>query len=104
MKLTDLNPNWFCSGGDGVFNAATGEPVPRRDRIGVSFDCPCGCDQRLAIGFENPPDGGPPAWDKVPTWRRIGDTFETLDLKPSILRSGGCGWHGFVNHGEVVTC
>jgi len=36
-------------------------------------------------------------------WR----TFETLTLTPSILRTpekGGCGWHGFVTNGEIITC
>ena len=45
--------------------------------------------------------------DGEPTWQRTGDTFETLTLHPSILRSpqkGGCGWHGWVTNGEVRSC
>ena len=125
MKLTDLNPHWVSSGGDGITDK-DGQPVPRRDRIGVSFDCPCSkcTSQRVGdedsdfhlrhfISFTNPPDGGPSFESGGhPTWNRIGDTFETLVLQPSILSDtakGGCGWHGYIGGpggdkpGEVVT-
>jgi len=36
-------------------------------------------------------------------WHREGSTFETLTLRPSIQRVGGCGWHGFVTNGKVTT-
>ena len=45
MKLTDLNPRWVGAGGEGISDA-DGNPVPARAGIGLSFDCPCGCDQR----------------------------------------------------------
>lgn len=32
-------------------------------------------------------------------WTVSCDTFETLDLKPSIQILGGCNWHGFINYG-----
>lgn len=115
MRLTDLNPHWVSNGGEGV--TQRGEPVPRRDRIGIDFLCPCGKRQpigddpdddshRCFIPFKNPPDGGPPVYgsDEHPCWEREGDTFETLTLKPSIKRArehGGCGWHGFITNGEV---
>lgn len=35
-------------------------------------------------------------------WERTGDTFDTLTLKPSIQRVGGCAWHGFITNGEVI--
>lgn len=93
------------------------EPAPARHGIGVSFLCPCpehtaqrtGDDDhdfslRVFVPFTNPLDGGAPP-DPRTTWDREGDTFETLTLRPSILRSrdrGGCGWHGFVTSGEVT--
>lgn len=111
-KLTDLNPHFLGSGGEGVsqLNPATGqyEPAPKREGVGVQFDCPCGCEMPCYVPFENPLDGGKPLRDDHgrPLWARTGDTFETLTLTPSILRSkerGGCGWHGFVTNGEVRT-
>lgn len=74
----------------------------------MTFTCPCGaCDEfhDCYIPFTNPLDGGLP-YDGHPTWQRTGDTFETLTLTPSILRNptkGGCGWHGYITNGEVLT-
>jgi len=95
-------------------------PAPARTGVGVSFLCPCATctakrtgnsDEdwylRVFVGFSNPLDGGP-AYDPRPgaQWARTGDTFETLTLRPSILRTPpfGCGWHGFVTNGEVTSC
>ena len=100
MRLLDLNPRWVGAGGDGI--TQNGEPVPERHGVGVSFDCPCGkCGVRVYVAFTNPLDGGAPYIPDHPTWERTGDTFETLTLRPSILRVGGCGWHGFVTDGEI---
>lgn len=104
MRLADLNPGWVGAGGEGIWDR-NGNPVPKRDGIGVSFDCPCGaCGVRGFVAFENPLDGGPPLHGERARWQRTGETFETLTLRPSILRShdkGGCGWHGFITNGEV---
>jgi len=105
MKLIELDPHWVGGGGDGV--TQNGQPVPRREGVGLGFDCPCGCDSRMYVGFANPLDGGP-AYDPRPNaqWQRTGDTFEALTLTPSILRrqvnGKGCSWHGFITNGEIV--
>lgn len=104
MRLIDLNPRWIGAGGDGVYSA-DGTPAKERHGVGVMLDCPDGCDQRLYVPFANPLDGG--ASLEPRGWQRAGDTFETLTLRPSVLRSnerGGCGWHGFITNGEVTTC
>ena len=99
MKLTDLDPRWCSSGGEGITDAA-GNPVPLREKIGLICNCPkCGEDHPLFVPFANPFDGGPP--HSPVTWQRTGDTFETLTLAPSILRKD-CGWHGFITNGEIV--
>lgn len=104
MRLVDLNPGWISHGGEGIKNAL-GHPIPERQRVGVGFDCPCGCGTRCHVLFENPRDGqgnlGP---GTGPYWSRIGDDFETLTLTPSIHRVDGCGWHGFITSGEILTC
>ncbi len=110
MKLTDLNASFVGAGGPGVSNA-DGSPVEERHGVGVSFDCPCGCDSPCFVCFTNPLDGKP-AYDPRVTWERVGDTLETLTLTPSILRvkwkdqkgvEHGCGWHGYITNGEVST-
>ncbi len=107
MKLTDLDPRWVGAGGAGVSNA-DGSPVPERTGVGLSFDCPCGCESRCFVHISNPMDGGKSyASPGQPSWDRTGDTFETLTLKPSIQRltvnDKGCKWHGFVTDGEIIT-
>lgn len=106
MRLAELNPVFLGAGGSGI--TCNGQPVPRRDGVGVQFDCPCGkCGMPCFVPFRQPLDGGPPLWGEDRSlWNRSGDTFDTLTLTPSILRSpdkGGCGWHGFVTNGEIVT-
>lgn len=105
IKLTDLNPRFVGAGGDGVTNAETGEPVPERHGVGITFDCPCGkCGERTTIIFSNPIDGGKDYGAGNPTWHRTGENFEILTLNPSIQRMGGCGWHGFLTDGEFKEC
>lgn len=108
MKLTELDPHWVGAGGEGVSDK-DGHPVPERHGVGLSFNCPEGCDSRGYVSFENPLDGGP-AYEIRPgqQWQRTGDTFETLTLTPSIQRhkvgDHGCSWHGFITNGEIITC
>lgn len=101
MRLSDLHPKFLDSGGEGI-SRADGSPAPLRVGVGVEFDCPDGCGRPCFVPFSNPLDGGP-ALEKG--WNRTGETPETLTLAPSIFRNparGGCGWHGFIRHGEVV--
>lgn len=105
MKLIEMNPHWLGFGGDGV-TTADGSFVPRRERVGIEFDCPCGCKHPVAVTFANPEDGlGPISPAPYPSWHRVGDTFETLTLSPSIQREipARC-WHGYVTNGEITTC
>jgi hypothetical protein len=130
-RLADLNPRFLGSGGEGVYrrtdrlckvcngenagecDACYGggfeyEPAPERVGVGVMLTCPCGtCDEHhdLYVPFANPLDGGPALeHGKNNGWQRTGDTFETLTLTPSILRTRphGCGWHGFITNGVVT--
>lgn len=105
MKLAERDPRWVGAGGEGI--TRNGQPVPERHGVGLMFDCPCGGEHCwVAVNFANPLDGGPALEGCGPNWQRTGETFETLTLTPSILKSrekGGCGWHGFVTNGEVIT-
>ena len=102
-RLIDLNPEWVGAGGEGVRNA-DGSPVPRREAVGIHFDCPCGCAHPVFVSFANPADGLGQV-GTAPGWQRSGEKFETLTLTPSIQRvmPTAC-WHGFVTNGEVTTC
>lgn len=99
MRLVDLNPQFLDSN---HFDKG----------IAIMFDCPCGCDAPCYVPFRNPIGGARPNPDDDAKygramWDREGETFETLTLKPSILRDpakGGCGWHGWITNGEVTSC
>lgn len=104
MRLSDLNPVFLSTGGAGV-TTATGDPIPVTEGVGVVFDCPCGNrdeEHRCYIPFADPIGPGPHV--NVKGWQRVGDTFETLTLTPSIQRMDGCRWHGFITAGEVRSC
>lgn len=103
MKLIDLEPGWVDHGGDGVRDK-DGNPIPLRERVGVGFNCPCGCDRRCHVLFENPRDGlGNLGSGTGPYWFREHDDFETLSLTPSIQRRDGCKWHGYITNGDILT-
>ncbi len=107
MQLLDLAPHWICT-------------AQGRHGMGISLLCPACCKQRLAIWFKNPLDGGP-AHDIEFLWERVGDTFETLSLSPSVdgsvpskcpctrLGPDFAGdefdvshWHGYIRDGQVT--
>jgi len=102
MKLIDLNPRWVRAGGEGITDR-DGKAVPEQRGVGMSFDCPCGCDQRAYIDFDIALDGSQNR-TKAARWHREGITFNSLTLRPSIHRShpDSCGWHGFIRNGEVT--
>lgn len=104
MKLVELNPEWLGYGGNGVFTTSTGLLIPRRERIGIHMNCPCGCSRPLSLKFTNPVDGLGPIVGT--TWERTGEDFETLTLSPSIQRADddGCHWHGYITNGEIINC
>lgn len=97
-RLADLCGHWI---------------VDVNDRhVGIKFICPT-CPQfegapTIAVLFENPSDGGPPAplgsglvgENAGKRWHRVsGDTIDTLTLTPSIDCSTCGHWHGMVDGG-----
>lgn len=100
-KLLSLDPHWIVDG--------------TRRGVALSLECPCGCDQRIAVGLANPLDGGPKVQMTVdkegkPTWwQREGEDFASMTLTPSIViwrKEPGASeltqhWHGFITKGEV---
>lgn len=105
MRLVELHPQFAGAGGHGISNA-DGTPAVERTGVGLICDCPCKCGSLMCIPFTNPLDGLPPRDARV-TWKRVGNTFETLTLSPSIRRiphEGSCGWHGYIQNGEIKHC
>ena len=69
--------------------------------VDVALDCPCSSGPAtkstcplIDLWTAAPPDPGA-------TWRRTGDTIETLTLRPSVLRLSDCRWHGFVTNAKL---
>lgn len=105
MRLTDLSPAFLDAGGEGVTDSLTGLPVPYQYGVGIAYDCPCGCGARRYVPFDVPLDGSVQKHSASNVWHRVGDTFDTLTLTPSILHTTphGCGWHGYITEGRVIT-
>jgi hypothetical protein len=74
-KLIDCNPNWV----ENYFGS---------DRVdAIVFDCPEGhVHCKHVIPFSPALDGTIHPTEQGRGWQRIGDTFETLTLSPSIAR------------------
>jgi len=65
------------------------------DFCGMNFFCPCGCGGAGMLMFVEM--DGHPKWD----WDGNEDA---PTLKPSILRTSGCKWHGFLTGGIFKEC
>lgn len=100
IKLTDLNPRW------------TGLSVSGHELVdGITFDCPHCRNQRLGVKFTPPLDKNNwkqrsieyPIYQLM--WQRVGDTFETITLSPSVNANSRIDfqnhWHGFIENGFV---
>lgn len=78
-RLVNLNPSWVNYHGD--------------EKAFIGFDCPCGCEQRLAI---------PLVSGHTHMWNRVGEDFNTLTLTPSIQRTTECKTHFNVTNGNIT--
>jgi hypothetical protein len=98
-RLIELNPSWVAAGGPGIKDT-DGHPVP----VGLTFDCPCGCEARCYLPLANPLDGGPPHDPdrSHPHWDRTGDAFDSLTIRPSIQRTSGCRTHFHITNGLIT--
>lgn len=105
MTLLELDPRWACDAD--IVIGGVKHHYNNRHGMAVSFDCPCCIKakretiQRLAVWFANPIDNLPPTDDATTLWNRVGETFETLTLSPSIDASKYGHWHGFITKGEI---
>lgn len=88
IRLSTLEPRWWPEGGD-------------RHGMGISFLCPHCRVTRLAVAFENPLDGGPKSTTATIYWRRAGEDFETITVRPSVDAERIGHWKGFISDGMV---
>lgn len=99
MKLTDLDPRWYCVGS-------------QENRVGFTFQCPhcpTAAETRLAIavhldGTNMDPDPDNPqqfaAGETI--WTVTGGSgFDDISLTPSVDASQHGHWHGFITNGEI---
>jgi hypothetical protein len=73
-------------------NAPPGAVAFEAGDHGLFFVCPCGCGAEDYLPFRGP-DGRP-----RPSWLWDGNR-EAPTLSPSIRRTAGCRWHGFLRSG-----
>lgn len=66
---------------------------------GLSYVCPCGCGSESALIFHPYPKYRP---DEA-RWTWDGNE-QSPTLRPSILRTRGCGWHGYLTVGVFESC
>ncbi len=106
MKLGELETTFIRDIDAKTFDRGVADFSEAR---GVMFLCPkCFIANRGRVGTHSVIAWftGVPA-DRVPgpgRWEASGTSLADLTLRPSILLTGeGCGWHGFITNGEVIT-
>lgn len=80
--------------GDFMFTTINGWDGP----AGLIEICPCGCGATGAIAFDIPVPGR-----SGPKWKWNGSRDKPT-LTPSILRTSGCRWHGYLTDGVFRSC
>lgn len=79
---------WLASGGEGITNSLTGEPVLRKEHSALAFRCPgCNRPSAITVGIEKESNKHQWKWD---------GNIEKPTLQPSINCVGCCGWHGYL--------
>lgn len=104
-KLADLEPEWVRYEANHPRNL--GELIHHVNDLseaqGLMFLCPhCGCTQQMTFRDRGVQDHqGSHNREGLPSrWSVAGTGIEDLTLTPSI--DSGCGWHGFITHGEAT--
>lgn len=72
--------------------------VPIETVCGLMFICPCGCGSRGVLQIDSPfADHNRDKW----TWD---GNRERPTMSPSVRRTEGCGWHGYLQDGMWRPC
>lgn len=95
VRARHLTEGWPSQPGEFVYET-------RRDyegATGLIFACPCGCGDVSGITFDLVPEWRP----GEPRWHWNGDE-DAPTLSPSLHKTEGCRWHGWLRAGEFVPC
>lgn len=89
-------PHWsdLKDAGDFIFTGATGVD----GHAGMIFMCPCGCGDRSPIRFRQDANDS-----ERPCWNWDGNESSPT-LTPSLHKTSGCGWHGYLTAGVFKEC
>jgi hypothetical protein len=103
MHLATLQPTFFVTPWIGMPPHTTpADMLEQRRCMGLGFDCPCACGQRVTVAFLNPLDGGPPAAQEFSPFGIVTlteDTWDGLSLEAVDLNTHG-RWA--IDRGEVL--
>jgi hypothetical protein len=107
MRLTDLDPQFLqveTPGDRTVFRHV--DSLEEAD--GIRFLCPlCFKNSGKREGVHGVMCFKPGVKGVVTgpgRWTMAGTDYSDLTLSPSVLLLSGCGWHGFITSGSIVTC
>lgn len=78
-------------------NGAPGSYAFEADDRGLFYLCPCGCGAQGFLPFRGRAEGVHASWE----WDGKRDT---PTLSPSVLRTAGCRWHGYLQRGVWEPC
>lgn len=104
MNLRDLEP-WLIR-----YARRDGREIMQHveslaDAQGLVFLCPlCRETNGHSIGVWFRDRGVPDEATPKGRWGVSGTSLDDLTLAPSIHITTGCGWHGFIRAGQIVTC
>ncbi len=118
MRLIDLRPRWLAEEGrygQGIiFDCPCCRGTERAVRLAVIFQPALDGGEPLPPGkigrqfraiVDTLRDEEPDPYRNVApsgiVWQRVGDTFETLTLSPSINYAGADHWHGCIANGDA---
>lgn len=92
VLVDEVDADGLAPGSYAFFTAYT---EPRAIR-GMIFVCPCGCGDRSPVHFTTG-ETTHPRW----TWN---GNREKPTLTPSLNKTSGCLWHGYLTDGEFREC
>lgn len=83
------NQNWPSNPGELIWTGRLG----KEGIFGIVFCCPCGCGETGALALDVPGNEG-----EIERWQWNGDRDKPT-LTPSIQKTTGCCWHGYLTDG-----
>lgn len=83
----------------GQFILTTLYSDPTKQIAGMMFMCPCGCGEKGSLAFDVPVRKE----REKDMWKWNGSEDKPT-LTPSIRKTSGCNWHGYLTDGIFKSC